>query len=197
MKKIIVIGAGASGMMAAGTAASQGINVDIYERNPISRKKIYITGKGRCNVTNNSDVDNFINNNRLLLSKWLSNTTKEEFKYTKHLIEYKDKGKSAGSIVKNLICEKLKSFNGESEQIEKFTKDITANNKKLCQFQIFSPANEIEEKKRYYAKSIPELPGFKDIKGIETLKGYYFTNHWFEKDIEKMRKWLDEYRPSK
>lgn len=168
--------------------AFEGVDDEIRKILTMGEKKEY---------QGNEVLDNFINNNRLLLSKWLSNTTKEEFKYTKHLIEYKDKGKSAGSIVKNLICEKLKSFNGESEQIEKFTKAITANNDELCQFQIFSPTNEREEKKRYYAKSIPELPEFKDIKGIEELKDYYFTNHWFEKDIEKMRKWLDEYRPSK
>lgn len=41
------------------------------------------------------------------------------------------------------------------------------------------------------------MPEFKDIKGIEILSDDYFTNHWFEKDIEKMRKWLDEYRPSR
>ncbi len=62
MGNVIVIGAGAAGMMAAGTAAKNGNNVQVFERNPISGKKIYITGKGRCNVTNNSDVDNFINN---------------------------------------------------------------------------------------------------------------------------------------
>ena len=62
MGNVIVIGAGAAGMMAAGTAAKNGNKVQVFERNPISGKKIYITGKGRCNVTNNSDVDNFINN---------------------------------------------------------------------------------------------------------------------------------------
>ncbi len=166
--------------------AFEGVDDEIRKILTMGEKKEY---------QGNEVLDNFINNNRLLLSKWLSNTIKEEFKYTKHLIE--NKGESAGSIVKNLICEKLKSFNGKRAQIKKFTKAITANNKKLCQFQIFSPANEIEDKKRYYAKSIPEMPEFKGINEIKTLKGYYFTNHWFEKDIEKMRKWLDEYRPGK
>lgn len=166
--------------------AFEGVDDEIRKILTMGEKKEY---------QGNEVLDNFINNNRLLLSKWLSNTIKEEFKYTKHLIE--NKGESAGSIVKNLICEKLKSFNGKRAQIKKFAKDITANNKKLCQFQIFSPANEIKDKKRYYAKTILEMPEFKGINEIKTLKDYYFTNHWFEKDIEKMRKWLDEYRPGK
>ena len=62
MGKVIVVGAGPAGMMAAGKAAENGNEVHIFERNNIVGKKIYITGKGRCNVTNDSDVDNFINN---------------------------------------------------------------------------------------------------------------------------------------
>lgn len=52
MKKIIVIGGGAAGMMAAIAAAENGHTVVLYEKNEKLGKKIYITGKGRCNVTN-------------------------------------------------------------------------------------------------------------------------------------------------
>ena len=52
MKKIIVIGGGAAGMAAAIAAAENGCAVTIYEKNEKLGKKIYITGKGRCNVTN-------------------------------------------------------------------------------------------------------------------------------------------------
>ena len=62
MGKVIIVGAGPAGMMAAGKAAENGNEVHIFERNSIVGKKIYITGKGRCNVTNDSDVENFINN---------------------------------------------------------------------------------------------------------------------------------------
>ena len=62
MSKIIVIGGGAAGMIAAGKAAENGHEVHIYEKNNKLGKKIYITGKGRCNITNDSDVDNFLNN---------------------------------------------------------------------------------------------------------------------------------------
>ena len=60
--RIIVIGAGASGLMAALEAAKGGHEVWILEKNEKAGKKIYITGKGRCNVTNNCDVNNFIKN---------------------------------------------------------------------------------------------------------------------------------------
>ena len=62
MSEVIVIGGGAAGMMAAGIAAKNGHNVHLYEKNDRLGKKIYITGKGRCNVTNIGDIDNFMDN---------------------------------------------------------------------------------------------------------------------------------------
>lgn len=62
-KKVIVIGAGAAGTMAAGAAAESGAEVLLLERNEKIARKVLITGKGRCNVTNNvSDVQSFIQN---------------------------------------------------------------------------------------------------------------------------------------
>ena len=62
-KRIIVIGGGAAGMMAAGTAAARGLNVKLIEQNKLLGKKLMITGKGRCNVTNAcDDVRDLINN---------------------------------------------------------------------------------------------------------------------------------------
>lgn len=57
MSKIIIIGGGAAGMMAALAASGNGNKVCLYEKNEKTGKKIYITGKGRCNVTNASDID--------------------------------------------------------------------------------------------------------------------------------------------
>ena len=62
MKRIVVVGAGAAGMMAALTAAKAGADVTLIEKNEKPGKKIYITGKGRCNVTNDCDADSFFNN---------------------------------------------------------------------------------------------------------------------------------------
>ncbi|MBQ8952623.1 MAG: FAD-dependent oxidoreductase, partial [Clostridia bacterium] len=60
MSDIIVIGGGAAGMMAAIFAAREGARVTLLERNEKLGKKIYITGKGRCNVTNAADEDGFM-----------------------------------------------------------------------------------------------------------------------------------------
>ena len=56
MADLIVIGGGAAGMMAALTAARGGASVALMERNPKLGRKLYITGKGRCNVTNHCSV---------------------------------------------------------------------------------------------------------------------------------------------
>ncbi len=62
-KKVIVIGAGAAGTMAAGAAAQSGAEVVLFERNEKIARKVMITGKGRCNVTNNvADTQEFISN---------------------------------------------------------------------------------------------------------------------------------------
>ncbi|MBR5246838.1 MAG: NAD(P)/FAD-dependent oxidoreductase [Clostridia bacterium] len=61
--RVIVVGAGAAGTMAAGVAAENGTEVLLLERNDKIARKVLITGKGRCNVTNNvSDVQEFISN---------------------------------------------------------------------------------------------------------------------------------------
>lgn len=59
---ICVIGGGASGMIAAGFAKNENNQVVLFEKNEKLGKKIYITGKGRCNVTNNCEVQDFMKN---------------------------------------------------------------------------------------------------------------------------------------
>ena len=60
MRKVLVIGGGAGGMMAAIFAARAGAQVTLLERNEKLGKKVYITGKGRCNVTNDCTLDEFL-----------------------------------------------------------------------------------------------------------------------------------------
>ena len=59
--KVIVAGGGAAGMMAAVAAARRGAAVLLLERNEKLGKKVYITGKGRCNVTNACEAEDFLN----------------------------------------------------------------------------------------------------------------------------------------
>lgn len=64
MKKYdaIVIGAGPAGLMAAGRAAELGLSVLVLEKNNMPGRKLRITGKGRCNITNNTDISDFFQN---------------------------------------------------------------------------------------------------------------------------------------
>ena len=57
MSKILIVGGGAAGMMASVFAARNGHEVHIFEKNEKTGKKLYITGKGRCNLTNACDMD--------------------------------------------------------------------------------------------------------------------------------------------
>lgn len=62
MSKVIVIGGGPAGMMAAYAASCQGHAVTVLEQNEKLGKKLFITGKGRCNITNAGDMDNLLAN---------------------------------------------------------------------------------------------------------------------------------------
>lgn len=72
MSRIIVIGGGAAGMMAAVAAAENGGQVLLFEKNEKLGKKVYITGKGRCNLTNACDMEslfcNVVTNGKFLYS---------------------------------------------------------------------------------------------------------------------------------
>ncbi len=60
MNKVIIVGGGAAGMMAAISASKEGKKVCILEKNEKLGKKLFITGKGRCNITNACPADEFL-----------------------------------------------------------------------------------------------------------------------------------------
>ena len=61
MSRVVVIGGGPAGMFAAIAAAENGHHVTLLEKNEKLGKKLFITGKGRCNITNSSDMDVLFN----------------------------------------------------------------------------------------------------------------------------------------
>ena len=61
-KKICVIGAGPAGLIASSVAASRGLDVSLFEKNNKIGRKLYITGKVRCNITNAAPIDEFFDN---------------------------------------------------------------------------------------------------------------------------------------
>ncbi len=76
--KVGIIGAGPAGIMAAGVAASRGLDVVLIEKNERIGKKLFITGKGRCNITNAAPIEDFfdyiITNKNFLYSSLYSFT---------------------------------------------------------------------------------------------------------------------------
>ncbi len=77
-KRVAVIGAGPAGMCAAIAASQNGYRVDLYDHNEKTGKKLFITGKGRCNVTNDRPIEDFfdqiVTNKKFLYSSLYSFT---------------------------------------------------------------------------------------------------------------------------
>ena len=78
---VIVIGAGAAGMLAAIAAAGEGAEVELWEQNEKPGKKLFITGKGRCNVTNACDMEELlgsvVSNSKFLYSSFYGFTNQD------------------------------------------------------------------------------------------------------------------------
>ncbi|MEG1312340.1 MAG: NAD(P)/FAD-dependent oxidoreductase [Romboutsia sp.] len=94
MANIIVVGGGSSGMMAALTASKNNHNVTLIDRNNELGKKLLVTGGGRCNITNNRDIEDFfdkvVTNKKFLYSSFYTFTNKDLMDYFEaNNLEYK------------------------------------------------------------------------------------------------------------
>lgn len=89
MSKIAVAGGGAAGMMAAVFAARNGSEVYLYEKNEKLGKKLFITGKGRCNLTNAADIEELfaavVSNPKFLYSSFYSFTNDQTIAFFEEL----------------------------------------------------------------------------------------------------------------
>ena len=89
MNKILVVGGGAAGMMAAVTAARNGKKVRLIEKNEKLGKKLFITGKGRCNITNAADIEDLfsavVSNPKFLYSSFYSLTNDQVIDFFEEL----------------------------------------------------------------------------------------------------------------
>lgn len=85
MATVLVIGGGAAGLMAAYSAVNMGAEVTLLERNPRPARKVMITGKGRCNVTNNTDLNGLVNavtgNGRFMYSAFSNFTSADTMNF--------------------------------------------------------------------------------------------------------------------
>ena len=89
MNKILVVGGGAAGMMAAVTAARNGKKVRLIEKNEKLGKKLFITGKGRCNITNAADIEDLfsavVSNPKFLYRSFYSMTNDQVIDFFEEL----------------------------------------------------------------------------------------------------------------
>ena len=85
MSKVLVVGGGAAGMFAAIFAAYNGNEVHLFEKNEKLGKKLYITGKGRCNITNASDMETLfasvLRNPKFLYSSFCGFTNQDAIEF--------------------------------------------------------------------------------------------------------------------
>ena len=81
MSKVLIVGGGAAGMFASIFAARNGNEVHVFEKNEKLGKKLFITGKGRCNITNAGDMENLfenvVSNRKFLYSSFYSYTNED------------------------------------------------------------------------------------------------------------------------
>ena len=139
---VVVIGGGAAGMLAAGSAACSGASVLLVEKNKYLGKKLGITGKGRCNITNSADLfefmENIPTNPRFLYSAFNSfsnydiislieeNGTKTKVERGGRVFPESDKAKDVIEAIKKF----LKNSGVRAAQAE--VSKILADNGKVC-----------------------------------------------------------------
>lgn len=131
MSRVIVIGGGPAGMFAAYFAAKNGHKVTLLEQNEKLGKKLYITGKGRCNITNASDMEelfkNVCSNPKFLYSAFYSYTNDQvvEF-FEEHGCQTKvERGNRVFPVSdrsSDVIAALTRALKGEGVEVRLFTK---------------------------------------------------------------------------
>lgn len=143
MSKVVVVGGGAAGMMAAYQASENGHKVILVDKNEKLGKKIYITGKGRCNLTNAGELEEIFNNimtNRKFLYSALYSFTNDdvinffENNGMKTKIERGNRVFPVSDHSSDVISTIVKALRKNQVDIQLFTpvKDLIITNDKAC-----------------------------------------------------------------
>lgn len=164
-KKIIIVGGGAAGMMAAVAAAGQGAEVTLIEKNEKTGKKIYITGKGRCNLTNACEPEAFfehvISNAKFLYSAFYQMDNRMVMDFFEN----------AGCPLKEERGERVFPVSDHSSDI------IAALNRQLAKEQVRVLLHtEVKELIRDKAESMNEEAADPGICGKERIAGVKLSN---------------------
>ncbi|WP_302826714.1 NAD(P)/FAD-dependent oxidoreductase [Anaerofustis stercorihominis] len=179
-KDVIIIGGGASGLMAAISSLECGKKVTLIEKNEKAGKKIYITGKGRCNVTNNKDISEFFDHimknkeflysalytfdNKRLLELLHSNGLKTKVERGDRVFPVSDKASDVTKTLLNII-----NTDKNSEILYNTTvKDIIVNENNEAQGVI------LDDGKKLYADNVILATGGKSYP-LTGSDGYGYT----------------------
>lgn len=154
---VITVGGGPAGMMAAGTAADNGRNVKLFEKNEKMGKKLYITGKGRCNFANKTDVngliENVVNNKNFLYSAFYTLDSERLISF------FKDLGLNSKVERGNRVF----PVTDKASDVTKVLKKYLKNNEVIINYEgikgIISDDKKVkgiitENDQRYYSESI-------------------------------------------
>ena len=147
MAKVIVVGGGPSGIMAAISAAKQNHSVTLIERNEFLGKKLKLTGGGRCNITNNRYIEDFfdkvVNNNKFLYSSFYSFSNYDLLDYLSSIgVEYTKNDKALDLI--NSLENDLRDKNVNIIYNTKVT-DLIVEDEKIKGVVVTSEENEKSE----------------------------------------------------
>lgn len=180
MTDLIVIGGGAAGMMAAGTASQRGLKTQLFERNEMLGKKLMITGKGRCNVTNDcGDMDtlqkNIVTNGKFLYSSFSSFMPEDTMAFFESRgVKLKvERGKRVFPVSDKSvdIVRCMEKFVRESgvEVVNSRVKEILVDKDRAVGIETF-------DGKKYYSKNVILATGGKSYpKTGSTGDGYYMA----------------------
>ena len=181
--KVIVIGGGPAGMMAAITASRQGHQVTLIEKMPSLGRKLLITGKGRCNITSSLDMSKFIENTptngKFLYSCFQNFTNKDIIKFLKEEgLEVKEERGNRIFPVTDKSLDVLKCFTKKmKEQNIKIQYNTRVTDLIVSEIQRNDLNLELESKKdtnqnilETKNKSVARESGL-EIKGVKTSNG--------------------------
>ena len=140
MTDVVVIGGGPAGLMAAGTAVKRGLKTVLIEKNDILGRKLLITGKGRCNVTNGADIseffDNVVRNPKFLYSAFYSFTNQDVINF------FEERGIPLKEERGKRIFPKSDKSNDILRGLKKYINDVNVIYKKVT--EVLTEDNEVK-----------------------------------------------------
>ncbi len=190
--KIIIVGGGPAGILASLAASQKGNDVLLIEKNDILGKKILVTGKGRCNITNNADMSEFIKNvpgngkflysafdsytNRDIVELLESNGVKTKVERGERVFPVSDRAEDVRKTLEN----KVKKTSNITIKYNTIIKKIIVSNNAVC-------GVETDKKEKIYGDKVIIATGGKSYSGTGSTGDGYKMAESVGHSIERIR----------